>query len=106
MNKHILISYDTQKLSIALIDNFELCKNDCCQFYTVNIQDYDMILKLSWLKKINLNIQWFDPLWIYCENRVTQIKQLNIRIMNNENFIQRVMLARKNNNETYIVLSY
>ena len=41
-----MISYDTQKLSIALIDNFKLCKINRCQFYAINIRDYDMILKL------------------------------------------------------------
>ena len=61
-----------------MIDNFEHCKNDHCQFYAVNIQDYNMILKFSWLKKINLNIQWFDRIWIYYENWMTQMKQLNI----------------------------
>ena len=47
MNKRIIISYDTQKLSIAIINNFEHRKNDRCQFYVVNMRDYDMILKLS-----------------------------------------------------------
>ena len=47
MNKRIVISYNTQKLSIAIIDNFKYRKNDCCQFYIVNIRDYNMILKLS-----------------------------------------------------------
>ena len=42
VNKYIII-YDTQKLSIALIDNFKFNKNDRCQFYAVNIRDYDMI---------------------------------------------------------------
>ena len=30
-----------------MIDNLKHRKNDYCQFYAVNIQDYDMILKLS-----------------------------------------------------------
>ena len=46
VNKCIVISYDTQKFSIALIDNFEFRKDDRCQFYAVNMRDYDMILKL------------------------------------------------------------
>ena len=41
---------------IAMIDNFKHRKNDRCQFYVVNMRDYDIILKFSWLKKINLNI--------------------------------------------------
>ena len=45
MNKRIVISYDTQKLLIAMIDNFKHRKNDRYQFYVVNMQDYDMILK-------------------------------------------------------------
>ena len=60
INECIVISYDTQKFLITMIDNFEHRKNDCCQFYAVNMQDYDIILKFSWLKKINLNIQWFN----------------------------------------------
>ena len=56
VNEHTVISYDTQKFSIAMIDNFKHRKDDCCQFYAVNMRDYDMILKLLWLKKINLNI--------------------------------------------------
>ena len=34
------------------------------------------------------------------------MKQLNIRIMNAENFAQLIMLAIKKSDETYIVLSY
>ena len=47
VNERIVISYDTQKLSIAMIDSFEHRKNDRCQFYAVDMRDYDMILKLS-----------------------------------------------------------
>ena len=47
VNKCIIILYNTQKLLIAIIDNFEHRKNDRCQFYVVNMRDYDMILKLS-----------------------------------------------------------
>ena len=47
VNKRIIISYNTQKLLIAIIDNFKHRKNDCCLFYVVNMQDYDIILKLS-----------------------------------------------------------
>ena len=47
VNKRIVISYDTQKFLIAMIDNFEHRKNDRCQFYAVNIRNYDMILKFS-----------------------------------------------------------
>ena len=47
MNERIIISYDTQKFLIAMIDNLKHRKNDCYQFYAVNMRDYDMILKLS-----------------------------------------------------------
>ena len=47
MNERIVISYDTQKFSITIIDSFEHRKNDCCQFYVINMRDYNMILKLS-----------------------------------------------------------
>ena len=47
VNKRIVISYDTQKLLIAMIDNLEHRKNDRCQFYAVNMRDYDIILKFS-----------------------------------------------------------
>ena len=47
VNKRIVTSYDTQKFLIAIIDNFKHCKNDRCQFYAVNMRDYDIILKLS-----------------------------------------------------------
>ena len=47
VNERIVISYDTQKLSIAMIDNFKHRKDDRCQFYAVNMRDYDMILKFS-----------------------------------------------------------
>ena len=56
VNKRIVISYNTQKLLIAIIDNHEHHKDDRCQFYAVNMRDYNMILKLFWLKKINSNI--------------------------------------------------
>ena len=46
MNERIVILYDTQKFLIMMIDSLEHRKNDCCQFYAVDIQDYDMILKL------------------------------------------------------------
>ena len=45
MDERIIISYDTQKFSIAMVDNFEHRKNDRCQFYAVNMRDYDMILE-------------------------------------------------------------
>ena len=47
MNKRIVISYNTQKFLIAIIDNLEHRKNDRCQFYAVNMQNYNMILKFS-----------------------------------------------------------
>ena len=47
MNERIIISYDTQKFSIIMIDNFKYRKNDRCQFYVVNMRDYNMILKFS-----------------------------------------------------------
>ena len=57
VNKRTVTSYDTQKLLIVMIDNFKHRKDDRCQFYAVNMRDYNMILKLPWLKKINSNIQ-------------------------------------------------
>ena len=45
VNERTVISYDTQKLLIVIIDNFKHRKNDYYQFYAVNMQDYDMILK-------------------------------------------------------------
>ena len=47
VNKRIVISYDTQKFLIAMINNFKHRKNDRYQFYVVNMRDYDMILKFS-----------------------------------------------------------
>ena len=47
VNKRIVILYDTQNFLIAMIDNFEHRKNDYCQFYAVNMRDYNMILKFS-----------------------------------------------------------
>ena len=47
VNERIIILYDTQKFLIAMIDNFKHCKDDRCQFYVVNMQEYDMILKFS-----------------------------------------------------------
>ena len=46
VNERIIILYDTQKFSIAMIDNFKHRKNDRCQFYAVNMRNYDMILRL------------------------------------------------------------
>ena len=48
VNERIIISYNTQKFSITLIDNFKLCKNDRCQFYIIIMQDYNMIFNLFW----------------------------------------------------------
>ena len=47
MDEHIVILYNTQKFLIAMIDDFKHRKNDCYQFYVVNMRDYDMILKFS-----------------------------------------------------------
>ena len=47
VNERIVILYDTQKFSIAMINNLEHRKDDCCQFYVINMRDYDMILKFS-----------------------------------------------------------
>ena len=47
VNKCIIILYDTQKLLIAMIDNHKHHKDDRCQFYAVNMQDYNIILKFS-----------------------------------------------------------
>ena len=56
VNERIVILYDTQKFLIAMIDNLKHRKYDRCLFYVVNMRDYDIILKLSWLKRINSNI--------------------------------------------------
>ena len=45
VNDRIIILYDTQKLLIVIIDNLKHRKNDRCQFYVVNMRNYDMILK-------------------------------------------------------------
>ena len=45
VNKRTVILYDTQKFSIAMINSFEHRKNDCCQFYIVDMRNYNMILK-------------------------------------------------------------
>ena len=47
INKRIVILYDTQKFLITMINNFKHRKNDRCQFYAINMRDYDMILKFS-----------------------------------------------------------
>ena len=47
VNERIIILYDTQKLLITIISNFKHCKNNRCQFYVVNMRDYDMILRFS-----------------------------------------------------------
>ena len=47
VNERIIILYNTQELLIAMIDDLEHRKNDCCQFYAVNMQNYNMILKFS-----------------------------------------------------------
>ena len=47
VNERIVILYDTQKFSIAMINNLKHRKNNRCQFYVINMRDYDMILKLS-----------------------------------------------------------
>ena len=47
VKKCIIISYNTQKFSIAIINNFKHCKDDRCLFYVVNMQNDDIILKLS-----------------------------------------------------------
>ena len=106
MNERIVILYNTQKFSITMIDNLKHRKDNRCQFYAVNMRNYDMILEFSWLKKINSNIQWFDCIWIYRKDRTTQTKQLNIQIINVESFAQLVMFAMKKNDETYVALSY
>ena len=45
VNERTVISYNTQKLLIAMINNFKYRKDDRCLFYVVNMRDYDMILK-------------------------------------------------------------
>ena len=40
-----------------MIDDFKHHKKNRCLFYVVNKKNYDMIIRLSWLKKINLTIQ-------------------------------------------------
>ena len=47
VNERIIILYDTQKFSIVMINNFKHCKNNRCQFYAVNMRDYDIMLKFS-----------------------------------------------------------
>ena len=36
------------------INNFKLCKNNCCQFYVVNMQNYNIILKKFLIEKNQL----------------------------------------------------
>ena len=46
INNCIVILYKMQKLSIAIVNSKKTHKNDCSKFYTINIQDYKIILKL------------------------------------------------------------
>ena len=47
VNERIIISYNTQKFLIMMIDHFKYRKNDHCQFYAVSMRNYNKILKLS-----------------------------------------------------------
>ncbi len=46
VNNCIIVLYRIQKLSIAIIDSKKIYKNNCSEFYTVNIQNYKIILEL------------------------------------------------------------
>jgi len=43
----IVISYKTQKLSIAIVNSEKIRKNDRFKFYIVDIRKYKIILELS-----------------------------------------------------------
>jgi len=47
VNNHIVALYKTQKLSIAIVNNKEIRKSNCFKFYVINMQKYEIILKLS-----------------------------------------------------------
>jgi len=47
VNNRIVVSYKTQKLSIAIVNSEKNRKSDCFEFYVVNIQEYKIILELS-----------------------------------------------------------
>jgi len=46
VNNCIVVLYRTQKLSIAIINSKEICKNNCFKFYIINIQNYKIIFEL------------------------------------------------------------
>jgi len=47
VNNRIVVSYKTQELSIAIVNNKEIRKSDCFEFYIVNMRKYKIILELS-----------------------------------------------------------
>jgi len=47
INNRIVVSYRTQKLSIAIVNSEEIRKNDRFEFYIVNMRKYKIILELS-----------------------------------------------------------
>jgi len=47
INSCIVVLYKTQKLFIAIINSEEICKNNCFEFYVVNMQEYKIVFELS-----------------------------------------------------------
>ncbi len=46
VNNCIVILYKMQKLSIAIVNSKKIYKSNCSKFYTINIQNYKIILEL------------------------------------------------------------
>jgi len=47
VNNCIVVLYKTQELSIAIVNNKEIRKSNCFEFYVINIQEYEIIFELS-----------------------------------------------------------
>ena len=65
LDDHTICFYRTQKVDLHVTDTDDIVKNQTVTFESIHIQDYNMILEFSWLKKINSDIKWQSNDWQY-----------------------------------------
>ena len=106
VDDRIISFYDTHKLNIELIDHVDTRQHESIEFQVVNIREYEMTLEFSWLNDFDLDINWREQTWTYCDADILSTKKSKIKFCIVDEFAQLTLFATKKKDKTYIVMFY
>jgi hypothetical protein len=107
-NKTSLCTYHTHSVRFEVSDFDDFCHENKNEFIEIDMNEIEMILKLSWLQIVNFDINWTSQTWRRKVNaRASRVRSFRARY--NESQITNVnakvfrKFCMKNDFQTYVV---